>query len=354
MTGAERVSQVKDVAPAIGAGAAGNDDRLRDEVFERMKKDALSTQSSPIEMKDWSSGFNQKPPGPWKIPPVGPPKDTTPVPLPVPGTPGPDKPPLPDPGDVLKNNPGNETTATKLTREALVIGGGVGQSFFYGIANLPEHIPQIASSIVIGGTLAAMSKTGKLGAAASLVVGAYFASRFVLDTVNDRRRWEVFGDAVKDTWKSDENTYRNMHIVRNTLGNYTFDTSLSVASGYVGYKNPQLGDWILKILRVPPIVPNTPPPFNPRLAATSMYMSILPPAGFYEKYGDRSFGGGWDFSIHGHLGRNSPITRIPDWDRDRSGDRQFDPDHNRYNRDKSEWGDRQRDNQWEKERINRR
>src|SRR5262249_27888691 len=147
---------------------------------------------------------------------------------------------------------------------------GVGESFFYGIANLPEHLPQIGSAIIIGGTLGAIAKTGKLGAGAALVVGAYFTTRFVLDTINDHKRWGKFSDAVQDTWKSDANFYKNMHTVRDTAGNYVFDTSLSMASSYVGYKNPQLGELILGILRVPPIVPSATPPFSPALAATSL------------------------------------------------------------------------------------
>jgi hypothetical protein len=314
---------------------------LRDEVFERSKRDALSTmQTGSYDMHPTLPTDLFEKPSPWKIPSGGAaPNDTPQVPLP-PTLPGTDIPQGPKPGDVLKHNPLDETFATKLSREAFVIGGGVGQSFFYGIANLPDHMPQIASSIVMGGTLAAMTKAGKLGAAASLVIGTYFASRFVLDTFHDHRRWSKFSEAVQDTWKSDENTWRNLHVVRNTVGNYAFDTSISMASGYIGYKNPQLGQWILTVLRVPPIVPNAPPPFSPRLAATSMALSIMPPAGFYDKYGDHSYGGGWHLDIK--LGpRNNVLSRVPDWDRDRDDDRRqdllYESDRNRYERDN--WDD---------------
>lgn len=323
---AESEAQPKKVAPESGKSAALGEPRLLDEAFEQAKRNAMAqtkgggfipdyvTGTDPLRLQDYLTPR----PNPWlprpgqdnknpedKIPQPG--SDNKPIP-PVPG------PIVPNPGEILRPDPNTETTASKIAREAMVIGGGVGQSFFYGVANLPEHLPQIASSVVIGGTLAAMSKAGKLGATTALVVGAYFTSRFVLDSINDTKRWEKFSGAVKDTWQSDANFWKNMHTVRDTAGNYVFDTTLSLGSGYVGYKNPKLGEWILAILRVPPIVPNAPPPFNPRVVTTGMYMSIMPPAGFYRHYDDRTpfAPSSWSFDIHGSIRRNpGHITRTP-------------------------------------------
>lgn len=318
------------------------DERFRDDWFERAKKGLPGQKDGgPVFLPDYMS-----PQSPWDSP-------WTPIPTPPdrskPG-PGkvPDGQPLPVPGDTttpklpdLSTKPEAESVATKLSREALVIGGGVGQSFFYGVANLPEHLPQIGTSIVLGGTLAAMSKSGKLGAGAAMVVGAYFASRFILDSVNDKRRWTRFADAVSDTWQSDANTWKNMHTVRDTVGNYTFDTSLSLASGYVGYKNPQLGQWILQLLRIPPITPGAPPPFNPRWTTSGMYMQIMPPAGFYRRYGDHSAFGdsGWSIDIHGEIRRTPDrITRIPGFkDNDyRASDSDYNPYEYNYRKQMQE------------------
>ena len=314
MVAEQNLSIVKDAEHASVERVAAKDDRLRDEAFERNKKDAIESMKGNLSPDIYLSTNR---PGPWKIPPAGPPLPDTTKPLP-PSFP-PDKPIPPNPGDVLKNHPEQETVATKISREALVIGGGVGQSFFYGIANLPAHIPQIASSVAIGGTLAALSKTGRLGQGVAVVVGGYFASRFILDTIHDHKRWSKFSEAVQDTWKSDEHFWKNMRTVRDTAGNWTFDTALSMGSGYVGWKNPQLGEWAIKILRLPPIVPNSPPPFNPRIVTTGMYMSLLPPAGFYRRYEDRTpfAPSSWTIDIHeakGTLRRNggNGITRTPD------------------------------------------
>lgn len=329
MGATELMPAVRDAATQKDA-PAGNDDRLRQEAFEKAKQDALAVSKNGGIVLTPDIYNNMTRTSPWG-------------PLPQPGdqqAPLPGGPSLPPPGDVLKNNPNIETTASKIGREALVIGGGVGQSFFYGIANLPDHLPQIGSGIVIGGTLAAMTKTGKLGAAAALVVGAYFTTRFILDTVNDTQRWETFSEAVKDTWESSANTRKNMHKVRNTLGNYTFDTSLAVASSYVGYKNPQLGEYILSILRVPPIVPNTPPPFNPALTSLAFATNIMPPSGFYRRYDDQTpFSySSWEFDLHGSLRRRPGIiTRTPDLldghhhHHDRN---HYDDDRDRHERDR--------------------
>ncbi len=320
---------------------------LSGEAFEQAKKDAISiTKNGGGISLNPDIYLNATRQSPWGAP--GAPGQPRPPFTPpdnsgkqgehkIPQPPG--GPVLPNPGDVLKTDPNSETYASKISREAMMIGGGIGLSVFDGIANLPEHIPQIASSIVIGGTLAAMSKTGRLGTGAALVVGAYFTTRFVLDTLNDKERWCRFSNAVEDTWKSDANFRKNLITTKETLGDYTFDTGLSLASGYVGYKNPKLGEYILSILRVPPIGPRTPPPFNPRIATTTMYMAIMPPAGFYRNYGDRSpFGGpGWSFDIHGEI-RRTPgiITRTPNF----VGPHQDRYDREDYERWKKEHGDR--------------
>lgn len=333
MSGADRQPAVRDVSPANG-GQAVSDERMRQEAFERHKQEAITvTQNGGIDLTP-GTYLNMTRPSPWGN---GLPGDHPSIPLPPPGDnrPVPPVPGLPNPGDVLHSNPAMETYSSKIGREALVLGGGVGQSFFYGIANLPDHIPQITSGVLIGGTLGAIAKQGKIGAAAAIVIGAYFTSRFVLDTINDGKRWRKFGDAVEDTWHSSDNFWKNMHTVRDTAGNYTFDTSLSMASSYVGYKNPQLGEWILGLLRVPPIVPAATPPFSPAVTAAGFAMDIMPPSGFYREYDDKTpfAPSSWTFDIHGSL-RRTPgiITRTPDLLHDRDRDRQDDGDRDRDDR----------------------
>ena len=195
----------------------------------------------------------------------------------------------------------NEPTYKKVLREGEVVGGGVGRSFLYGIANLPDKLPEIGSSIAIGAGLSAISKSGDLGVAASFVVGAYFTSKFVLNTVNDTERWKKFGAAVEDAWHTNKNVDKDLVAVSDTAGNYTFDTSLSMASGYLGYKNKQLGDLVLSVLRLPIIAPSA--ALAPAMLGAGMYMDIMPPLGF-KKYDTVSPDGKhqsrWDLDLNLH------------------------------------------------------
>jgi len=317
MSVGDRIAAAKDEVPSQTAANSG-DDRLRNEAFERTKRDAISVAQN--------GGVNLTPDAYWNILPGQSPWDprpgdplTDPLPHP-PDLPPPvvGRPPEGDgdghkPGDGDGHKPGDgdgskpggdggtsnpspnpnpiqESMASKIGREALVVTGGLGESFFYNLANLPRHLPEIGTSMVIGATLATISKAGgKLGAAAALVVGGYFTSRFILDTINDHKRWDELDDTLHETWKSNDNLLKHINSVSNTLGDYTFDTAIAVGSSYVGYKNPDLAGLIGAVLRIPPILPSTPAPFSPALAATSMYLDFMPPSGFYQQFVQKSF-----------------------------------------------------------------
>jgi hypothetical protein len=173
-----------------------------------------------------------------------------------------------------------------------VIGGGVGESFLYGTANLHKRLPEIGTSMAIGAGLSAITKSGKGGAAAAAIVGVYFAARFIANTINDDERWTRAGNAVVDTWNNKDNTTRNMHEFSLTAGNFVFDSSLSIGAGYIGYHNKPLADLIFQLLRFPmPLpapVPVTPggspqprapePRFPiPQLGNLPMWLEITPP-----------------------------------------------------------------------------
>lgn len=175
----------------------------------------------------------------------------------------------------------------KFGRTALVIGGGLGESVLYGMANLPRRWSELATSAAFGASLSALTKTGKIGNGAALIAGAYFTSRFIVNAIEDRERWTRFGAAVSDSWKSDENLWRNMHEVSNTGGNFAFDMGISMGAGYLGYTNKQVADLLLQIFRFPvplpgpmPPMPNAPQPRNPffpQVGTVGMLMQIAPP-----------------------------------------------------------------------------
>jgi len=174
----------------------------------------------------------------------------------------------------------NEPEYDKIGREALVLGAGLGRSIIYGMASLPSRAPEIGASVAIGATLSTISKTGGVGAAATLIVGAYFTSKFLVNAFEDTGRWQKFGDAVSDTWNRNDHIMKNIRDVSDSGGNFVFDSGLSYASGYMGYKNKALADLILQVIRVPmPVpVPGIPPkfPLPPALMGASAYMAAVP------------------------------------------------------------------------------
>ncbi|HEY9714819.1 MAG TPA: hypothetical protein V6C72_15230 [Chroococcales cyanobacterium] len=226
-------------------------------------------------------------------------------PPPVPGSPGAGSFDrnfsLPDASQPPPNPGGGDTkgsTADSLGREAVVLGGGVGKAFVYGLANLPEKLPQIGTSIAIGAGLSAIAKSGQLGLDAAFVVGAYFGCRFVLNTIHDTARWQKFGSAVSDAWNSNQHVMKDLNDVADSGGDFAFNTSLSMASGYVGYKDKALGDLIISILRIPAAVPAE--VASSALLVPSMYLDIIPPMYFKRDENDGKDGHDtkWSFDVN--------------------------------------------------------
>jgi hypothetical protein len=180
----------------------------------------------------------------------------------------------------------SESTAKKVGRETAVLGLGLGRSVLYGMASLPSRAGDLATSVGIGASLSTLAKTSEFGAAATLFVGAYFTSRFIVSTINDTGRWSKFSDAVSDTWHSGKNFGKDIKDVSDTGGNFAFDTALSYGAGYLGYKNKALADIILGGLKIPLPAPGIPPkmPLSPELMGASMYLSIAPPPMLYHHH----------------------------------------------------------------------
>jgi hypothetical protein len=207
----------------------------------------------------------------WKLPPVVVPPMTTD------GTPAKAADPTPD--DT------SESKTSKVLRESLVLGGGLGRSVVYGLASLPQRLPEIGASMAIGAALSTLSKVGGLGTAATFVVGAYFTSKFIVNAINDKARWNKFGAAVTDTWNTNQHIMKDIRDVSDSGGNFAFDTGLSMASGYVGYNNKALGELILGVIKLPIPAPlETPMP--PAFLGAAMYMDVVPAPFLYKDVRD--------------------------------------------------------------------
>jgi len=179
-------------------------------------------------------------------------------------------------------NDTTESEASKIAREGLVMGGALGRSFLYGMASLPQRIPEIGASLAIGAALSTLSKAGSMGAAATFVVGAYFTSKFLVNAINDTARWNKFGAAVTDTWHTNQHKMKNLRDMSDSGGNFAFDTSLSMASGYVGYNNKALGELILSVIKLPIPLPPAEVPLPPAFMGATMYMDVVPAPFLYK------------------------------------------------------------------------
>lgn len=151
-----------------------------------------------------------------------------------------------------------EGVGSKLLREGEVIGLAAGKSVLDGFYNIPDKLPQLGESMAIGVGLSALSRMGTEGKVAAYVAGAFFASRFIVNTYNDHERWSKAWSATTDTWQSDQHIRKNINDLSNTAGSWAFDTALFTGAGYLGYNNPALGNSLLGVFRLP--IPTIPVP----------------------------------------------------------------------------------------------
>lgn len=165
----------------------------------------------------------------------------------------------------------NDSVAHKLGREAVLVGGTLGESVVNGLYHLPEKIPQLGESLAIGAALNAVSQMGTPGRIAAWVAGAALTTRFVVNTYNDKERWSEAGQALSDTWKSNEHLGKNIDKLSNSAGSFAFDTATFAGASYLGYSNANLGHGILNVLRLPvPAIPLAP------IALPGMVLGVAP------------------------------------------------------------------------------
>lgn len=215
----------------------------------------------------------------WKLPPVVIP------PMPTDGGQGAIGKPA-DPSSDQSVYDASESKGTKVAREGAVLSLGLGRSVLYGMASLPQRLPEIGASMAIGAALSTLSKAGGLGVAATFVVGAYFTSKYIVNLINDTARWNKFGAAVNDTWNSSQHWKKDVKDVSDSGGNVVFDTGLSMASGYMGYNNKALGDLILSVIKLPVPMPPLDVPISPALMGVGMYMDVVPAPFLYKQVVD--------------------------------------------------------------------
>lgn len=147
-----------------------------------------------------------------------------------------------DPGETSHNKNSiseatPELTLSKLLRESEVLGGGLAESILYGMADLPHKLPELTAAFSVGLALHVIRKQGVLGWGVATGLTAVFASKFVVDQVEQKEKWWEFASAIKDTWGSNQHTWNNINTVSGTAGKTVFDTAAFATAGYLGYTN---------------------------------------------------------------------------------------------------------------------
>lgn len=131
--------------------------------------------------------------------------------------------------------PKEDTVWDALSREAYVIGGGIGDGFAANLhgKNLLERTPEFLASVGIGAGLAlAQGKKGLVKVGAQ-VVGLSFGVGMVKD-MTDPERVNGLSTAISDTWDSPANLEHNRAMVKHHAGDFVFDSTVMAAGGIIG------------------------------------------------------------------------------------------------------------------------
>ncbi|MBY0548175.1 MAG: hypothetical protein K2W95_12850 [Candidatus Obscuribacterales bacterium] len=133
-----------------------------------------------------------------------------------------------------------DTFADKVRRELYVLSVGTARGFAEecgeSAAKPGETTFRFASSVAIGFGLAYLTKGGSVRRSLAQAAAGGMTVQFLGDVLN-RDRLETLGSALSDTWHSDRNLNRNLHLVGRATGKITFDTAvIGLGGGLLGGK----------------------------------------------------------------------------------------------------------------------
>lgn len=134
--------------------------------------------------------------------------------------------------------PLNKTTDTtddalinRIGREGKMVALGVGGSVTDLAQHPLERLPEVGSSVMLGGSIGMLAESGRLGAYTAGAIGLAMLGKLAYDEVTGGR-WSKFGQAWSDTWNSGANMDKNIELTKNSLGNFVVDMGV----GYAGFE----------------------------------------------------------------------------------------------------------------------
>ena len=132
-----------------------------------------------------------------------------------------------------------DTVGDKLTREAMVIATGVADGIADGARQSWEDPAGTGARLGISFGVGVIIGLAQRSAGLARLAGEAAAAGLALGTATDMLmpdRWSAVGDALADTWDSPAQTDRNISILSDNLGRFTFDSWLSMAGSMAGAK----------------------------------------------------------------------------------------------------------------------
>ena len=133
----------------------------------------------------------------------------------------------------LGHNNALSEAAGSLSREAKMIAMGSWEAVVDTARHPLDKLPELGLSAATGATLGAVSRLGASGRFLSAAIGTAMFVKFGYDEWR-ADRWSLFGAALKDAWRSEENMAKNVEATKNSFGSFLVDAAIGAASMKVG------------------------------------------------------------------------------------------------------------------------
>lgn len=117
----------------------------------------------------------------------------------------------------------------RLSREAQMLGRGVGAAFVQTALHPTGKLPELVSSVAIGSALGVVNRLGAEGKFVAACAGGVMLAKAGYDELTGER-WSKLASAVKDTWHGGARMERNVAITRDSLGAFLVDTGIGYAA----------------------------------------------------------------------------------------------------------------------------
>ncbi len=134
---------------------------------------------------------------------------------------------------------GEESTGSRLLREARVLTYGIGGSFADVARNPMQRAPELALACGFGMGMRVLSKAGAPGRIVAGAIGTGLLAKMAVDEFSGDR-WSRFGSAMNSAWRSEANLDSAVLATRDSVGSLAVDFSIgALGFGFAGKLLPE-------------------------------------------------------------------------------------------------------------------